>query len=403
MSIETVSRSIEHEHAPVMPYGEYRDLCDLAQPNVYRKTGISSPEGYESALNDENTTYIEMSGRRIPLFVPLEDAGGYNLDTSQKLTDSQRVFALTLPLDLLYDAEVDLNDHLEELGDGASVVVQTGSDQTQEVKERTLEKLGESKWKIGDFLDVRCPEGEQIARISMYASHFEARDENGELIPPRDISMKEAYEEDRAETGITNTVLIEASDIQARKVLFDQLWNLHDIKFDFLGEYHPVSMQENEEFFEVLLNDEYTKSIVRFGTDENGNEVPKAQGIAIEEEGIQRIVEWVNDRFGDKIKVDAQANGERVQFFYGIASQSEPGEALHYSEDIMKLYSRMCKRRGGKVALLFESTTLSSLYIPRLVAKYVSEESNGMTITEDVQAVSQLDYWFLGPELNDTV
>jgi hypothetical protein len=394
MSIETIPRSIEREYAPVMLYGEYRDLCDLAQPNIYRKTGISSPEGYESALNDENTTYIEMNGCRIPLFVPLEDAGGYNLDTSQKLTDSQRVFALTLPLDLLYDAEVDLNKHLEELGDGAAVIVQTDSDETQAIRERMLEKITtESAWKVGDFLDVRCPEGEQIARISMYASHLEAHDKNNELIPYRNISLKEAFDEEVAETGIEDTMLLEASDIQRDETLFDQLWDLHDLKFDWLGEYHPVSMQENKEIFRELLNDERTKSVVRFDMDEKGNRVPMCHGIILE--GMS-IVEWVSDRFRDKTKLDAQASGEYVQFFYGVASQSEPGKALHYSADVMKLYSRISRRRGGKMVLLFESTTMSSLYIPGLVGKYVSEESDGMTMTEGIKPVSQVDYWFLG-------
>lgn len=406
MSVETIPRSIEYEHPPIMPYDEYRDLCDLAQPDVYRKTGISTPESYADALAGEETTYIEMSGRRIPLFTLLENAGGYNLETSQKLTSSERVFALALPLELLNDADVDINGYLGQLGQGAAVIVETASDRTQAIKDETLERLGESEWKIGDFLDVRCPEGEQIARISMYTSHFEARDENGEQLPYRGISLKEAFDEDVAATGITHTVLIEASDIQAEKALFDQLWDVHDIKFDMLGEYHPVSMQEDEEFFETLLEDVRTYSIVRFDADEAGNQVPKCQGIVIEIESNGKDmdpVEWVSDRFGDKVRADAQARGEYIQFFYGIASQSEPGEALHYSEDVMRLYSRMCKRRGGKVALLFESTTLSSLYIPKLVAKYVSEESDGMTITEDVKAVSQLDYWFLTSDVSATV
>lgn len=386
----------EQEQVPVLSYEEYRGFCDEAQPDVYRKTGIDGRDNYEVSVEDSDTVYIEMDGHKLPLFVPLGSAGGYNIEGTSRLTSKNRLFALAIPPHVLDPDE--LNEYLTELGDDVAVVVQTGVEQTQSMKEALAVHIGHAGWHVGDFIDPRCPEKNKQARISIYTAGFEALDEEGNRLPFRDRSLKELFEEDVKETGETDTVLVTAQEIRDNEELFDQLWELHNDRFDWLGEYHPVSMQETKAFFKQVISDDHTTSFVRFDNDEGGNRVPVCHGCFVDN---LDLVEWINDRFKQEIIDEAEANDEKVQFFYGIVSKSTT--SAHYAKDVMRLHSRIDQRNGGKVRLLFESTNKSSLYIPRMVQGYTAAEPNGVTMTEPVEAVSRLDYWYLASESSQTV
>lgn len=403
MSAETIPRqnaeelSQEREQIPTLSYEEYRAFCDEAQPDVYRKTGIDSRENYEAALENPDTTYIEIEGQRLPLFVPLENAGGYNVEGSRGLTGKDRVFAMAIPPHLLEPDE--LSTYLTELGEDVAVIVETGAEQTHDVKEVLTADLAQVGWKVGEFLepDSRIPEKNRPAWMAVYMAGLEALDKDGNLLPSNDRSLKELSEEDMQETGDVDTTFVTAQELRDNDELFDQLWDLHNDRFDWLGKYHPVSMQETKSFFKQVVSDDHTTSIVRFDYDGNGMRTPVAHGCFIDN---LDLVEWINDDFKQKVAEEAEANNEKVQFFYGIASI---GSSNHYAKDVMQLHSRIDQRAGGKIRLLFESTNKSSMYIPRMVGSYVSEETNGLTVTERIQSVSRLDYWYLSSESNETV
>jgi len=401
MSAETISRKnteYEPEHdrelLPIISYEEYREFCDAAQPDIYRKAGIDGRENFEAAQNNPDTIFIEKEGRRLPLFVALESAGGYNVEGTHGLTDRQHVLALALPVDVLSDEELIM--HLEAVGEDTAIVVQTARGQTNEVKEN-LAVLQDIGWHVGDFLDPRCPEGRKTASMSIYSTALEARSEDGELLPFRDRSLKELYEEDARETGQTNTVLVTAQEIRDDEELFNQLWELHNDRFDWLGEYHPVSMQETKDFFKQVVSNDHTTSFIRFD-DESGNRIPVCHGCFVDD---LDLVDWINDRYKQDIIDQATANDEKVQFFFGIVSSAKT--SAHYAKDVMSLHARIDQRNGGKIRLLFESTNKSSLYIPRMVQSYTAAEPNGVKLVEEVESIAQLDYWYLASELSKTV
>ena len=386
------SDKTEYEAEPAIPYGEYRALCDAMQPDVYRKTGVSSEESYKAARNDPRTVYTEINGHRLPLFVPLEHAGGYNVEGSQRLTQREDVYALALPPELVNE-ELDLDTYLQALGGGSAVIVQTGSKQTQAIKAKFAEKLSiDNAWTMHDFIDPRCPEGHQTASITVYASHFEALDDDGNTIPRSGRPIGELYEEERLEVGESLTELIEASDIRKKEEVFDQLWELHDDRFDWLGKFHPVSMQEDRDFFRQLLSDDRTKSYVRFDINEEGQRVPVCQGIELDD---MDQVDWISDEFKEEAMARAKANGESLRFFYGIAGKKTPEKMAKYARDVMSLSSRLFKRGGGRAKYVFESTNMSSLYMLDLVQEYVGQEPNGAKIASEIETSSKLDYWYV--------
>lgn len=404
MSVETIPRqNIDHEPAPILSYEEYRGLCDGMQPNVYRETGVAHEEGYHSAIEDDRTVYVELNGKRLPLLVSLEHAGGYAIDKTKALTGAESLYIMALPPGFAEAMDVDLETHIQRLDKNAAIIVETATEDTQAIKDTFMDRLGETGWTTHDFLDKRL-EGfskeEQMARISLYEAHFEAVDDDGNPIPYRDEPLEEIFKEEVAENGVTNTEIMGADRIAKDDKLLKQLWAFHDKKFDELGEYHPVSMQEDEEFFRYLTTDKPTKSIVRFRSDEENNKVPVCQGIMLD--GMGQVV-WVNGLFREALAQKAADNGEYTMFYYGIASDSTPEQEAHYAKDVITTTLRTLKRKGGKLSLLFESTTMSSLFIPRLVGDYARAEPNGAKITQDPVPISQINYWALVPESKDTV
>lgn len=401
MSVETMSpESIERECKEVLPYEEYREVCDDEQPTIYRKTGVGTLEDYNRVSEDENTVYIELWGKRVPLFVRLENAGGYDVERTKDLAGVEDVYSLALPLEIVTDLGLDLDTYLSKLGKNAAVVIETEAKDTNEMKRMVSNTLDGGGWKVGDFLDTRCPEGEQVARISLYEAEFEAFDDLGHSIPFRGISWKEAYEEEVREAKDFDTVYMEADVIRRDYELFEELWKLHDEKFDWLGQYHPVSMQEGKSFFRQVVTNDNTGSIERLDYNEKGEMGPAGHGIFMD--GMRQI-DWVNDSFMYQIEKDAASKEENIVFFYGVASKSSVDKKMHYAKDIMALITRLAQRRGGKVRLLFESTTMSSQYIPDLVEEYTSGEPRGMTMVERVKPISQVDYWFISSGNNETV
>lgn len=402
MSIDTLPKNGEYEQKPpVLTYEAYRELCDTIQPDVYRKTGISSAEDYEAAKNSDSTVYIEWDKWHVPLFAPLEHAGGYNVEGTKNLTGKEHLYALSLPVELLDEAGVDLREKLAELDD-AAVIVQTLSSEAQEVQDALAEKLGENGWTPRNFTnpDTNLPPENRNARISIYEARFEARDSSGQVVPYRGLTMRELFAEEQEANPQYDTEVIDAATIRADEVLFEQLWELHDDRFGWLGQHHPVSMQESKGFFKSVVENDHTISIIRFDTDEEGNRVPVCHGCFMDN---LEAVDWVNESFTDKVIGESVEDDESIIFFYGITSKSSPGKTMHYARDIMSLNSRLVQRNGGKTRLMFESTEISSLYIPRLVEDYIREEPLGVTMTEAVKPLSQVDYWFLSPDSSEIV
>lgn len=397
MSIDTLPRiDGEHEQKPILGYDEYRELCDNLQPDVCRKTGLPSPEDYEAAQNHSKTVYIEVGGRRVPLFVPLECVSGYNLESSKRLIESDNVFVLSTPIELLDHEGIGIEDYLSHVPQDAGVIIETPPSQTPNVKESIARRLPEGF--VADFIDPRCPPEHQTARISIYQADMNAYDEHGEILPIDDRPLMELFDEDLEATGDTDTELIDASRMRNDEALFKQVWDLHDDKFDWLGEYHPVSMQENEDFFKKLLHEEGTFSMVRFDTNEQGERVAVCHGCVVDPSKIS----WLKDSFLQDLE-DGVGGGGRLQFFYGIVSKSTPDKMLHYAKDVIGLDSRIMRRAGGRTRVIFESTNMSSLYIPRVLTDYTNEEPNGVKLAGDIETLSQLDYWYFKPHSSPDV
>jgi hypothetical protein len=383
------SPCFEHERREsVVSYGEYRILCDTVDMPAYRKEGIVGEEEFIAAQQDPRTIYLEFLGRHVPLFAPLEYVSGYNVEGCRDLTQSEGVYILTLPFEMIEMFNIDVTTYLDKFDTQLALILQTPAEETDKVKSYFAQCENVT---VNDFIDPRCPEGSQTASMAFYAMPCEAQDDD-KIVPMNQSSLKEAYSWLAGLPGINeHTTLIEADDLRRDEALFKKLWDLHDEKFDVLGKYHPVSMQENEAFFRSVLEDEGTHSVVRF--EAVGDEiVPVCHGCFLED--INRVY-WLGNQFIKQIHDDLSLENRRPHFFYGITGKTSSDQTLRYASDVMRLNSRLERRRGGKVLLMFESTNLSSLYIPDLIQKYTDGDLHGIKRTGPIRQVSKVDYWYI--------
>jgi hypothetical protein len=399
MSGEEVVSSTEHsaERLPEAELEPYRELCDEFGGS-FRQVGlVCSPEAYSQALQDPQTICVELGGVLLPLLVPIEHVDGYDIARSKQLTGTEQTFLLTLPPILLGKGGDQL--HLPNLNMlDASVIVESPHLYTEVLKEMMPELLSSVGTFVSeDFIDPRpqAREGYRTASLSIYDARYAAKDENGEVRPARNLSFKELFAEELPEIPQINgkpiLQLFDAPTLaNSGNDLISEVWQLCADRFDWLGEYHPVSIEDTKEFFMQILLNKNTNVIIR--NDEQGE--PASVGLFMD--GVQDCF-WLEESFLQAVEQDAARQHDRLHYFFGIVNRGE--DDAGYARDIMALVSRLSARDGGTHRLVFESTNISSQYIPTMVRRYIRDE--GLEVITPIKKLDQIDYWFLRskPEL----
>lgn len=378
-----------HETEPqTVSYEEYREHCD-ENSGSYRQVGILSEFEYNRAIKDPHTVLIDLAdGIRAPLLVPLDYIEGYDVPRTRQLTGTNEVYLLALPPALLEDEEVDIADHFEHIGDGA-VLVETAHENTQDAKEYMLQNVL-PHWQVEEFID-RQIEDDKEAAMGLFSVCFEPKREIAEGEKP--LTMKEAIATELTLSvlhGETDPVqVVEATVFREFPQLEDMLWELCERRFQWLGEDHPVSMEDKHSLFKEKLYEDSTYTEVRF--EKTGEYDALRPGcFAFLSDGIKHVDQLSSD-LKEAIDRHSGQSQENILFFHGIVSDAS---GLGYSEEIMKMASRLVNRMGRRTRVLYESTNRSWQYIPRLVEEY-AEKSGVISQVEPTQKIAQQDYWFL--------
>ena len=380
------------ERRAVADYEGYRKVVDTLSP-AFRRVGIVDEAGYDRALRDPRTVRLSIGRVEMPFITPADYVSGYDVARSSRLTGEENVFVLATPMNVLTGPDVKILGNESEFdAESSAIIVETDHDETVDMQAAlpyTLAEVGE--FQVGQFLDrrIRNPE-QQPAMMAMYEARFTAVDDTGNSLPSQDKSFFEAYREliDIEHPATANTKLLHVKELRHDQELIDKLWGLCSDRFDWLGEAHPVSMEDTKDFFVQMVCNDDTHTIVRY--DDGG--LPRCLGFFMSSLGK---CPWLKPEFGEAIAADAEAQGERMAYFYGIAGESHQA-AAYYGRDVMQLLSYIAHQMGGNHRLLFESTNMSSRYIPRMVGQYVGQGA-GLRMTVPVAKVAQVDYWYLAP------
>jgi len=149
------------------------------------------------------------------------------------------------------------------------------------------------------------------------------------------------------------------SELQA-----DEMWDLYNNKFDFLGEGHPISMQDSKDDFFKLLRSKNTIIAATYliGADNNINKLACFTYFIDDMDQLY----WLNQGYLDeKFSVYAGFKGCLTNIFTpGIVSSGSGG---HYSFLPISLFARAGDTAGLNASVLFENTNFSKRYVPRIV------------------------------------
>lgn len=375
----------------------YRRVVDTLSP-AFRKVGIVDEAGYDRAIRDPRTMKLAIGRVELPFLTPVAYVSGYDAERSGRLTgQGENVYVMSVPLGVLTGPDVRiLPEESEFSAEDSAIIIETDTEETEETQQilpAVLSDIG--GFEVAEFHDERIKNpNQQSAMMAMYDAHFVAVDEQGERIPSTGKGFYEAYDELAvADHPLTQrTKLLRLEELREDEAIIEALWDLCSDRFEWLGKAHPVSMEDTREFFEQMVLSNNTHTIVR----NNDEGIPRCLGFFM---ASLKECTWMKPEVIEQLENEARAKGQQILYFFGIAGQADGGD-MHYGQDVMQLVAHIVQGMGGQHRLLFESTNMSSRYIPRMVGQYIGQ-GEGVEMSEPVKKIAQIDYWYMAPTSSD--
>lgn len=365
----------------IVNFEEYRSICDQYS-TAYRPIGILSDDLYEAALADQNTVFVDGDRGKIPTLVNLEYSEGYDVDRCKRLMETDSPYLLALPVTFLEEKPLFFMGQ-----ENVAIIVESDTDSIELDRQTILGSMpAVTEFVAHEFIDPRIEDkGHQFAEMTIYTGRTTCLDE------PEDTSssIKKAFEKIGMEllpdTGLS---LLDAEDLRGNPDIHDQLWGLFKDRFEWLGDYHPVSMEDTKsEFDEIVLADK-TFIPVRF---ENGRMV--AAGIV-----MNNIYDcpWIKPKVLELIEKSSSDKETIPFYFFGIAAykQDEGGEQIKNMQEVVHFHCRLARDTGIDYRIIFESSNMSSLYIPDATTSYINS-SGFVRLEEPIHKLASMRYWYI--------
>lgn len=304
----------------------YRSVCSDQE---YRATGVLDEDKYANALLDESTVF-SASYPEFPLVVNIDLVDGYDSERIKKLLVSDDVRYVCLPPEKIEDADIELIKKTAR--EGAKIVIED------------VDKIKLAD--VSDDLHVGNTWGESTdpAWIALYVA---------------DVDLVEGAEYTEPDSSCSIFV---GGELEQDEALSGEVWDLFKDKFGWLGDNHPVSMEDTEEFFRSVIHNPQTYTGIKRSSD---GEVVSA---SIFMHDLNQC-EWLDPRIIDAVLPDDSQNS---LYFFGIAAKNNQDTVKH-AEDLIKFQCQWEAKSGKGIKLVFESSELSSQYIPEIVKQYIGK------------------------------
>ncbi len=346
----------------------YRVLLDQGAVGS-RKIGLMDPDMAQQAFLDQRTVLVNTQGMSVPAIVPIEYVEGWDQERARRIaqendSEGQEVYYLALSGDMI-EQFVRQPEALADLASKAREGLKLYFEHTLAQDDKVVENLGRLlsaaglSWHELPLMDSQAQEGREQASMSFYAAL--THHTSVETTPLEPISIYERFEQLVAEGKYekfpeNGPTILGTQDLDQH--LRDQLWDLYEQRFQDLGENHPISMEDNRDFFEQLIETQGTTLSVYFN---EGRPVAFMFFMTSPES-----ISWINSDF-----IEEHTRGEeRFLFFPGIVARADG--VGHYAEPVIQLPTHVISQTSLDYRVCFESTNRSSGYIPRLVEDYVN-------------------------------
>lgn len=374
--MDTVETSL-----PKASYEQYRQLCDEFSNN-FRLTGIVSEEGYLAAADDEETRFVEIEGTEYPLLTPMRHVEGYDEEKCRELTGRPKILELTLPSAVIANNATDAWE-FPKVADDTAIIVESG----------WREFLGDKRYvpvlfsgTAFDFYDPRLEDQDQIASMVLFTSKLVPVSESAanETLP--DLASAFNYIRDGSDrvegSQGSEVVFYQGDSLVENTEVVEQLWDICADRFDDMGKFHPVSMEESKEFFIEMLKDPSVGAVVAFV----GEEVVSF-GFSMQNfEGCS----WMSPATRTELARLADVEGEDHIYFAEIVSRR--GAEQKYAADVIGLYCDLISATGRGHRLAFESSNMSATYVPPIVEAYINQTAT-LRVEGGIPMLDKTNYW----------
>ncbi len=375
-----MSQALSIGHTGEVVGGEferYREGIDAATEGA-RKTGLFDEALYYDALEDDRTVVLEeASGSRAPVFTPLKYVAGYDINRCVELTGSssedELLYLSVVPGQIEGSTDDLIEALLPHVRPGDKIFFDYGEDDLAAATayQRILSELPRGVEEITFGSD------DNPATLSLFTTQVERKDSSQTInTTPTDIQTEFDNQvatgevEKWPENGVT---VLGAEDIDDE--LFAKLWSLYENRFQWLGQNHPISMEDTVDEFRDILRKTNPLIPVAFKDGE-----PACFAYFFDDISM---CDWLRADF-----MNTQAEPERVNLFFGGIVATADGIG-GYADKLIESITELAGKTGRKYKVLFESTNVSETYIPEMVSGYINK-TESMTCHEPLKVSQHL-------------
>lgn len=363
-----------------LTFEAYEVLCNQNNKSS-RKSGILAAEIYDAAMNDPSTITSDFEGVRVPVLVDIKYGLGLGYDEDRAVGYAENdapVNVLSVPVGDLDEA--DRQRVIDAIaGAGPRSIFYADNEQ----RDSTALTAGLAERHVNaeevPLPNYRCRPENRQASLSLYVCDVVTK----EVEPGRRslASVQEHFDttalphiDDKA-----NATLLKNGTSFTPEELED-LWRLYEDKFEFLGENHPISMEDTREDFLALISDESVMVSIRYMDN-------KPVCFTYFTENPENLY-WLNQSYLKELGDDRP--DLTPLFFPGIVSSRAAG---NHAAEVISLFTHEASAVGLSGRIIFENTNLSEMYVPRIVQGAISQEPNCQVDTP--QKVDQTVYRLL--------
>ncbi len=393
---EAIEQSSENS---IIDYGNYEAVCNIHNDGS-RRRGILSEQAYNEIIEDPNTSFIDSSDCRVPVLMGVEHGLAMGYDTARckeyakELSSDVKI--LTLPVHELTDDERDqLADKLANSTNGCALYFSDHNGDESAALGELLDKIGILHTEK-PLVDSRAAKGDEQASLILYSCCAEQKEDRGQRKKISLSDVKDYYEKNIGPyitpDGKTVTYLEMGDRITDQQA--EEMWHIYNNKFNFLGEGHPISMQDSKEDFFSLLRRNSTLLAATYAKEENDDE--QLICFTYFNDDVNSLY-WLNQDFLSK-EFASNGNSDYVtnMFTPGIVSA---GVGRSYASLPIKVFANAADEAGISASVLYENTNLSKKYIPRIVDNAMSSTCE-YTNLRPSKKVDEVSYrlWSIGGE-----
>lgn len=364
----------------------YRELAD-AQAIGVRKVGLLDKKLALEAIKDDRTITLSAECGDLPVLCPIEYAAGFDVERAENIAAGNtnnlpgEVYYFCLPPRLLDGSGLNiLIDAIQSKLSGRKMSIYFDFvDRDPVSRNELIHILNLVGFKYTDIplRDERASEGFRDVTINYYRTITSRTDTSTTKLVDGDIY--DAFQI-ACELGEFNKypnngpTILKGSEIPQQ--LVDKLWLVYQNRFEWLGENHPISMEENKEDFEKLLRSPGVSACIYF---KDNKPVCWTYFTSNSDSEV-----WLNQAF----ITDQVEPGTYPLFFPGIVAAAD--NLGGYSEPTLQLAAKMVGRVNKNFTVMFETTNVSEEYIPKLVKNYA--DSSGAILVTEPERVDNTHY-----------